>query len=388
MQPALDHQRCQRRYDWSFSNTETSCEGACGACLDALPDSVFQQHLLPRLSAEDKRTFRLTAPRQRQLINQSVYTVRVAADVLEQCPPGTRLGAPFPAARTLQASDSGESCITDGKLIKFLAQSGPWLESLLEVNLKRCLEVTPGLLVFLRAHCRSLKKLAPSKWTDDAALREIAAFHTLEELDLGDLTRVVTINDLGLSSLQGLAGSLRSLSLCHCVWVTDAVFGTVSSLAKLEVLDLSYTAVGPMGLAWLAELPVLHTLNLTECRLVTDEALEQVARVSSLTSLILKATSATNAGLQHLVSLPRLSHLDLGRNWELNDIGLAAVAACPELKVLNAGSFNLVRPNMGNNPKGLQKLEHLSFGGGFAHIGLHLLFPLLRLKSLHIHVSW
>lgn len=50
--------------------------------------------------------------------------------------------------------------------------------------------------------------------------------------------------------------------------------------------------------------------------------------------------------------------------------------------MLAAGSFNLVRPAC--NPKGLAKLEHLSFGGGFANKGLHLLFPLLKLKSLYV----
>lgn len=68
----------------------------------------------------------------------------------------------------------------------------------------------------------------------------------------------------------------------------------------------------------------------------------------------------------------------------LSAAGLAAVASCPELRVLAAGSFNLVRPAC--NPKGLAKLEHLSFGGGFANKGLHLLFPLLKLKSLYVQV--
>jgi hypothetical protein len=96
---------------------------------------------------------------------------------------------------------------------------------------------------------------------------------------------------------------------------------------------------------------------------------------------------ATNAGLKALQVLPRLAHLDLGSKWELDDAGLAAVAACPQVKVLAVGSFNLVRPNL-CNPKGLQKLEHLSFGGGFANKGLHLLFPLLNLKSLYVQVGY
>jgi hypothetical protein len=64
--------------------------------------------------------------------------------------------------------------------------------------------------------------------------------------------------------------------------------------------------------------------------------------------------------------------------------GLAAVASCGKLRVLTVGSFNLVRPLLGRQD--LRCLEHLSFGAGFANKGLHLLFPLLDLKSLHITV--
>jgi hypothetical protein len=63
---------------------------------------------------------------------------------------------------------------------------------------------------------------------------------------------------------------------------------------------------------------------------------------------------------------------------------LSAVATCTNLRVLTVGSFNLVRPVLSR--KDLRRLEHLSFGGGFANKGLNLLFPLLDLKSLHITV--
>ena len=52
--------------------------------------------------------------------------------------------------------------------------------------------------------------------------------------------------------------------------------------------------------------------------------------------------------------------------------------------MLTVGSFNLVRPPLAKAD--LRRLEHLSFGGGFANKGLHLLFPLLNLRSLHITV--
>ncbi|KAF6259488.1 hypothetical protein COO60DRAFT_1638311 [Scenedesmus sp. NREL 46B-D3] len=292
---------------------------------------------------------------------------------LNSCPAG-KLGQPFPAAQTLKAYDWEDASITDSALIKFLADSGQWLGSLAEVDLKKCHHVTPRLLAFLRAACPRLRKLAPSRWADHAALRDIAAFPCLEELDLGDPDAdIITVDDLGLTALAGLSHSLTRLGLSRCRWVSDAAFITLRQLSKLEVLDLSHTDVGPRGLSALAGLPNLHTINLTGCR---------SWRTPPLAHLTLKGSLATNAGLQHLRALPRLTHLDLGSRWELDDTGLAAVASCPELKVLAAGSFNLVRPAC--NPKGLAKLEHLSFGGGFANKGLHLLFPLLRLKSLYV----
>lgn len=80
----------------------------------------------------------------------------------------------------MQAFDGEDVAITDDMLVRFLADSDSWLQSLKEVNLKKCHYVTSRLLCFLRTSCPSLKKLAPSRWTNHAALREIAAFDKLE----------------------------------------------------------------------------------------------------------------------------------------------------------------------------------------------------------------
>lgn len=85
----------------------------------------------------------------------------------------------MPAA-LLQACDSGDVDIIDEVLIKFLSESKEWLDSLREVNLKRCHYVTRNLLTFLRAHSPKLKKLSPSRWADHGSLREIATFACLE----------------------------------------------------------------------------------------------------------------------------------------------------------------------------------------------------------------
>jgi hypothetical protein len=51
---AVDQAKCSK-CDWL-----TSCGDCCnpGAALDGLPDSLVQQHLLPRLSSGDKKVFR------------------------------------------------------------------------------------------------------------------------------------------------------------------------------------------------------------------------------------------------------------------------------------------------------------------------------------------
>jgi hypothetical protein len=79
-----------------------------------------------------------------------------------------------------QAYDWEDASITDDALIKFLANSEQWLDSLAEVNIKKCHHVTPKLLAFLRTSCPKLRKLAPSRWADHSALRDIAAFPCLE----------------------------------------------------------------------------------------------------------------------------------------------------------------------------------------------------------------
>lgn len=89
---------------------------------------------------------------------------------------------------SIQAYDWQDASITDDALIKFLAGSEQWLGSLGEVNIKKCHHVTRKLLAFLRSACPKLRKLAPSRWADHSALRDIAAFPCLE-VSLGPCLR-------------------------------------------------------------------------------------------------------------------------------------------------------------------------------------------------------
>jgi hypothetical protein len=87
----------------------------------------------------------------------------------------------------------------------------------------------------------------------------------VQELDLGDAdTDIVTVDDLSVSQLSGLAPTLKRLSLSRCRWVSSCE--PLKGLTRLEALNLSHTDVGPKALEALAELPGLKALRLTGCR--------------------------------------------------------------------------------------------------------------------------
>ena len=89
----------------------------------------------------------------------------------------------------------------------------------------------------------------------------------LQELDLGDGdSDIVTVDDLSMSQLAGLAPTLRRLSLARCRWVSSCE--PLKALVHLQELDLSHTDVGSRALEALADLPALTGLNLTGCRCV------------------------------------------------------------------------------------------------------------------------
>lgn len=128
---------------------------------------------------------------------------------------------------------------------------------------------------------------------------------------------------------------LRGLSLRCCTRVTDRTVRVIGSLTRLESLDLSETAVTDEGLAALGALSELRTLDLAQTA-VTDSGLRALARLPKLERLQLCGTRVTGSGFDAFAELPQLRELGLGSS-AVEDSALAHVARCSRLEELFLG---------------------------------------------------
>lgn len=145
--------------------------------------------------------------------------------------------------------------------------------------------------------------------------------------------------------------------------------GALSSLSKLETLDLSGCSFPAEELSVLAKLPSLKNLSLSGCGLSTIAALEGAPGLTSLNlssntlrnlEVLSNMSALTELNLQHnaVTGLTALSTL---RNLETLDISfnsvtdLTPLASCQKLKWLDAGNNNL------SSAKGIEGLTLLSY---------------------------
>ena len=171
------------------------------------------------------------------------------------------------------------------------------------------------------------------------------------------------------------ANSLADLSLMpylQTLTIHNQELGTLSdlsSLAKLETLDLSGCTFPAEDLAILAKLPALKTLKLSGCSLSTIAALDGaknlavldlsnntlrnldvLSSMTTLTEINLKHNAVT--GLNALNGLTNLETLDISFN-SVSD--LKPLSGCMKLKWLDVGNNQLTRAN------GVEELPLLSY---------------------------
>ena len=133
----------------------------------------------------------------------------------------------------------------------------------------------------------------------------------IASLDLSDAARWIT--DASLGALASLP-SLISVRLTACRFVTDAGIAFAPSLPRLETLDLSWTAVGDVGLRESVSQcgASLTSLNLTGLVGVTDAGCSSLLSLAKLEKLSLACTSITDAALDYLTYYTRFPDAAVG----------------------------------------------------------------------------
>ena len=111
----------------------------------------------------------------------------------------------------------------------------------------------------------------------------------------------------------------------------DDDIAQLSSLAKLQVIDLSFTDVTGEGIAHLTKIPSLLSVRLDGCN-IGDSDLKPLANMPEIAMLYLARTNVTDKGLKHVRGL-NLVLLDL-QSCDISDEGLRSLGAFPRLQHL------------------------------------------------------
>ena len=169
-----------------------------------------------------------------------------------------------------------------------------------------------------------------------AGLRILKQLPALRSLSLNGAqkrnsgTWTVSLTDLDLDALGGLKG-LQSLDLAG-LKITDAGVARLKGLASLSVLDLSRTEVSASGLKSM-EVDRLQRLSLHRAKRVDDGIAEWLGPADRLEVLDLSETALGDAGLTRLATIKSLRQVFL-RGSRVTAEGVAAFrTALPQCQV-------------------------------------------------------
>ena len=212
-----------------------------------------------------------------------------------------------------------------------------WITSKLDGSQLAHLERLP--LVSLEIHSdlskvdlgplRSLSRLRllSLSGVNDDGLKNLSSLERLETLQLAS----DQITDDGLRHLGSLR-NLRDLSLSG-KQITAKGLGHLECLGRLEGLELDWSRIGPEGLVHLQPLVSLQRLDLSDLS-AKDDDLERLAGLNQLQSLVLTGSGITDAGLVHLEGLKNLEDLTLD-GTSIEGPGLVHLRGMRKLKSLS-----------------------------------------------------
>jgi Leucine-rich repeat (LRR) protein len=223
----------------------------------------------------------------------------------------------------------------------------------------------------------------------DAGLAKIARMNGIEELNLRDTN--VTVS--GLAALKPLK-SLHKLNL-NVSTCTDAGLAQVAGLSHLQSLSISGTSVrqipDPSG-----ELLSLFNLQHLDSSPITDTGWELLQKLPELTELNFFRVPISDRNLNQFQKLLHLRKLTISRgsippdDSQITDIGLASIAAMPELETLWLDNQGL-QPAAGITAVGVARLKNLKNlrvlhleGEEYTDAGVAFLKDLTELRELNL----
>ena len=107
----------------------------------------------------------------------------------------------------------------------------------------------------------------------------------------------------------------------------------LTSLSRLQRLNLSYTGVDDAGLAKLAALRFLQSLNLSGTP-ISDDGVQHIAIMSRLETLNLSRTEITDRGVDHLRAMQNLKKLSIHRTRVSSRAEVQLRRVFPELELI------------------------------------------------------
>lgn len=201
-----------------------------------------------------------------------------------------------------------------------------------------CNKVDPSAVEAL-SNCPNLASLEISSTAITSKSIAYLAARTgrLTELSLASNQPVRGVSDEGVQAIAQAAPSLRRLNLTRCTSLSDIGFASLAICSKLEALNLSYTALGDVGLVTLIKsIPGLTEVILDSCQNITS--LTPLTWVGTLEILGLQRceNAVTDELIEELVmKCKMLRTLYLGGCRRLTEIAYMSLAESRTLEILS-----------------------------------------------------
>lgn len=158
----------------------------------------------------------------------------------------------------------------------------------------------------------------------------------LEELHVGGISRVATVNNESLS-MVGRLRSLQTLDMSGCSSATNNGLRTFTNLRNLRKLNLwNCLRLNSSAIQNLVLCTSLEELSFRGCSLIDDPVVQYLQALTSLRVLDFRACeNLRGERLHRLSTLNQLTYLSCRGCYALSDAGLASLASLKTLKRLH-----------------------------------------------------